>query len=105
MLLVFSTFPNEDKAREAVRRLVDERLVACGNIVPSVRSIYRWKDAVHEEAEVLVLLKVSRPAYPELQLRLRELHPYDLPEIVAVPVHAALPEYLGWVAENSHRTA
>ena len=103
MLLVFSTFPTEEKAREIVRCLVDEQLIACGNIVPALRSIYRWKDAVHEDAEVLAILKVSRPAYPAVQQRLRELHPYELPEIVAVPVEAALPEYLGWVAENSHR--
>ena len=105
MLLVFSTFPTEEKAREIVRCLVDERLIACGNFVPSMRSIYRWKGAVHEETEVLAILKLSRAAYPAVQQRLREMHPYELPEIIAVPVEAALPEFLGWVAENSHRPA
>ncbi len=105
MLLLFSTFPNEEKAREIVRCLVDEHLVACGSIVPALRSIYRWKNAVHDESEVLAILKISRPVYPDVQRRLRELHPYELPEIVAIPVEAALPEYLGWIAENSRRPA
>jgi periplasmic divalent cation tolerance protein len=105
MLLVFSTFPNEEKAREIVRCLVDERLVACGNLVPSIRSIYRWKGAVHEETEVMAMLKISRVAYPDVQKRIRELHPYELPEVVAIPVEAALPEFLGWIAENSQRPA
>jgi periplasmic divalent cation tolerance protein len=105
MLLVFSTFPNEEKAREIVRCLVDERLVACGNLVPSIRSIYRWKGTVHEETEVMVILKISRAAYPEVQKRIRELHPYELPEVVAIPVEAGLPEFLGWIAENSQRPA
>ena len=105
MLLVFSTFPNEERAREIVRLLVGERLVACGNVLPSVHSIYRWKGEVHAGAEVLVILKISRAVFPDMQARLRALHPYELPEIVAVPVEAALPEYLGWVAENSQRPA
>ncbi len=105
MLLVFSTFPNEEKAREIVRCLVNERLVACGNVVPSIHSIYRWKGEVHEETEVLAILKISRAVFPDLQARLRALHSYELPEIIALPVEAALPEYLGWVAENSQRSA
>jgi periplasmic divalent cation tolerance protein len=105
MLLVFSTFPNEAKAREIVRCLVDERLVACGNVLPSIHSIYRWKGEVHEEREVLAILKISRAVFPDLRARLRALHPYELPEVIAVPVEAALPEYLGWVAENSQWSA
>jgi len=105
MQLVLSTFPNEAKAREIVRCLVDEQLIACGNVVPAMHSIYRWKGEVHEESEVLAILKISRAAYPAVQRRLRELHPYELPEIIAIPVDTALPEYLGWVMENSHRPA
>ena len=103
MLIVFSTFPNEEKAREIVRCLVDEGLIACGNLLPAVRSIYRWKGVVHEESEVMAVLKLSRAAYPAVQQRMRELHPYELPEVIAIPVESALPEFLGWVAENSHR--
>ena len=103
MMLVFSTFPNEEKAREIVRVLVEERAIACGNILPAMTSIYRWKGEVREEAEVLALLKVSRNAWAHLQRRLRELHPYEVPEIIAVSVDAGLPEYLDWVRENCRR--
>ena len=103
MMLVFSTFPTEEKAREIIRVLVEERAIACGNILPPARSIYRWKGEVREEAEVLALLKVSRNASAHLQKRLRELHPYDVPEIVAVSVDSGLPEYLHWVRENCRR--
>ena len=101
MMLVFSTFPNDEKAREIVRVLVDEQLIACGNILPPMRSIYRWKGAVHDESEVLAILKVARSGYAVLQARLHELHPYELPEIIAVDVGAGLPSYLDWVRENS----
>jgi periplasmic divalent cation tolerance protein len=104
MMLVFSTFPTEDSAREIVRKLVEERLIACGSLVPIVHSIYRWREAVHDEPEVLAILKLSRAAYPDVQRRLCELHPNELPEIVGIPIDAALPEYLAWVAENSQRS-
>lgn len=103
MMLVFSTFPTEDKAREIVRVLVEERAIACGNILPSIGSIYRWKGEVREETEVLALLKVSRNACAHLQKRLRDLHPYEVPEIVAIAVDSGLPEYLDWVRENCRR--
>lgn len=103
MMLVFSTFPTDEKAREIVRVLVEERAIACGNILPGVASIYRWKGEVREETEVLALLKVSRNAYGHLQKRLRELHPYEVPEIVAIAVDSGLPEYLDWVRENCRR--
>lgn len=103
MMLVFSTFPTEDKAREVVRLLVEERAIACGNILPPMGSIYRWKGEVCEETEVLVLLKVSRNACANLQKRLRELHPAEVPEIMAVSVDSGLPEYLDWVRENCRR--
>ncbi len=103
MMLVFSTFPTEDKAREVIGLLVEERAIACGNILAPVRSIYRWQGEVRDEVEVLALLKVSRNACAHLQKRLRELHPYETPEIVAVSVDSGLPEYLDWVRENCRR--
>lgn len=105
MMLVFSTFPSEEKAREIVRILVEERAIACGNILPPMRSIYRWHGAIRDEAEVLAIFKVSRGGYASLQRRLHELHPYDVPEIIAVEISTGLPAYLDWVRENSSAEA
>lgn len=97
MLLVLSTFPTEDKAREIARTLVEEGLLACASVLPPVRSIYRWQGMMHDESEVLALLKCPVGGYPALEQRLRELHPYELPEIVAFEPAGGLPEYLAWV--------
>lgn len=97
-LLVFSTFPDGGQAREVARVLVSERLAACGNVLPGVTSIYVWQGEQHESAEVLVLLKTRRELYPALEARLKSLHPYEVPEIVAVELTAGLPAYLNWVA-------
>ena len=71
------------------------------NVVPGLRSLYRWQGKVHEDAEALLLLKTTAVRYQALQERLRALHPYELPEIVAVPVSAGLPAYLEWVAAQT----
>lgn len=99
-LVVVCTFPDVETARRIARQLVEERLVACGNLLPGTESIYRWKGAVETASETVVLFKTTQPVYPALQERLKALHPYEVPEIVALPIVAGLPEYLGWVAEN-----
>jgi len=101
ILLVYCTAPDPDTARELARTLVEERLAACVNVVPGLRSLYRWQGRVHEDAETLLLTKTTAVRYPALQERLRALHPYELPEIVAVPVSAGLPAYLDWVAAQT----
>ena len=100
-LLVWSTFPEPERAGHVARALVEERLAACANLVSGVQSIYRWKGAVETAPEVWVLFKTTRAAYPQLEARLKELHPYELPEIVALRPEDGLPAYLQWVAENS----
>ena len=101
LLLVFSTFPDDAKAREVARTLVGERLAACANLLPGMTSLYVWKEQTEECAEVLALFKTTRAAYPALENRLRTLHPYELPEIIALPPAAGLPAYLAWVASGS----
>ena len=101
ILLVCCTAPDPDTAHELARTLVEERLAACVNVVPGLRSLYRWQGKVHEDAEALLLLKTTAVRYQALQERLRALHPYELPEIVAVPVSAGLPAYLEWVAAQT----
>jgi periplasmic divalent cation tolerance protein len=100
VLLALSTFPDAEIARRISNQLVSERFAACANIFPSVESIYRWKEKIESGNETLVLFKVSEDRQSAFQDKLRSLHPYDVPEIIFVPVTGGLPEYLQWVAEN-----
>jgi periplasmic divalent cation tolerance protein len=97
MLIVLTTFANADQAAPVVRTLVEERLIACGNIVPGVRSLYRWEGRVADETEVLVLMKTRKQDWTALQSRLHELHPYDTPECVAVRMASVAPKYMEWL--------
>lgn len=98
VLLVFCTFPDADTAATVTRVLVEEKLVACGNILPGVRSIYAWEGKVEDSAEALVVFKTTGPVYAKLEKRLLKLHPYDTPEIVALEAGAAAKGYAAWVA-------
>lgn len=100
ILLALSTFPDAEIACRISNQLVSERFAACANILPSIESIYRWKDKVESGNESLVFFKVSEDRQAAFQDKLRSLHPYDVPEIIFVPVASGLPEYLRWVAEN-----
>jgi len=100
VFVVLSTFPNPDKAAEVARALVDERLAACVNLVPAVRSIYRWEGAVSDETETLAVIKTTRDRYDALAARLRALHPYEVPEMLALEVAAGHAPYLAWVGEQ-----
>lgn len=97
-LLVLTTLPTADKAAEVAKALVEERLAACANLLPAVRSIYRWQGKLQDENEVLVLLKTRAEHLERLKLRILELHPYELPEVLAVPVEAGYQPYLDWLA-------
>ena len=100
ILLALSTFPDAEIARQISNHLVSERLAACANILPSVESIYRWKEKIESGNETLVFFKLSEDRQSAFQDKLRSLHPYDVPEIIFVPVATGLPEYLQWVAKN-----
>lgn len=95
--LVLTTCPDADTAGRIARTLVEERLAACVNVLPPMRSVYRWKGQVEEAGEVLLLIKTSGTRFAALRERLRALHPYELPEIVAVPIVDGLPDYLAWL--------
>jgi periplasmic divalent cation tolerance protein len=100
-MIVLTTFPSAEKAAEIARVLVEERLIACANVLPAVRSIYRWQGKVHDEAEVLAILKTPAERLARLQQRLRELHPYEVPEMLAVRVESGWPPYLEWLAAET----
>lgn len=99
-VVVYVTAPDSDTAARIARSLVQERLAACGNIVPGLRSIYTWQGQVHDDAEVLLILKTRAERVADLAARVVALHPYDLPEVIALPVSAGLPGYLQWVADQ-----
>ncbi len=100
MLLVLVTTPSPEVAAGLARALVEARLAACGNVVPGVRSIYRWQGAVCDEAEALLVLKTTRGRFEALRDELLRRHPYDVPEVLALPVEAGSAAYLAWVAEQ-----
>ena len=99
MLLVFSTFASEEDAARVVRALLEERLIACGNLLPGARSLYRWQDGVADEREVVAIMKTRKQDWAALVSRLHELHPYEVPECVAVRIAAGAPKYLAWLDE------
>lgn len=99
--IVLVTVPDADKAAEMARALVDESLVACVNIVPGVRSIYRFEGRTCDDAEVLCVMKTRRDLYPALRDRVTALHPYRVPEIVAIDMDDAAAPYLAWLMEST----
>lgn len=98
ILLVFTNLPDRDAAKTLAADLVSRHLAACVNILSSCQSVYRWKGEVEEAEEVPMLIKTTRAAYPALEAAIRAGHPYELPEIIALPLAAGLPDYLNWVA-------
>jgi len=97
VLLCYCTCPDAASAQALARALVDERLAACVNRVPGVRSTYRWQGEVIDDGEELLLIKTTAARLPALKARLPQLHPYEVPELVAVPVADGHDAYLDWV--------
>ncbi|WP_395745325.1 divalent-cation tolerance protein CutA [Prosthecobacter sp.] len=97
LLIVLCTFPDHGKARETGTALVESQLAACVNLIPAVESIYRWEGKVETSAEVLAVFKTTREAWPRFERRLKELHPYEVPEIVALRPEEVGAEYARWV--------
>ncbi|SRR6266705_4972141 len=104
VLLALSTFPDRETAQRISNQLVTEKLAACANILPAIESVYRWKGEIETGNETLVFFKLSEDQQSTFQEKLRSLHPYEVPEIIFVPVSAGLPEYLRWVINNCHET-
>jgi periplasmic divalent cation tolerance protein len=100
-LIVFTNLPDRTSAFTLARALVDKRLAACVNVLGEISSVYRWKGEIADESEVAVLIKTRATAYPALEAAIKALHPYEIPEIVAVPVAGGLPAYLDWVAAET----
>jgi periplasmic divalent cation tolerance protein len=101
VLVVFSTFPSPEKAAEVGKILVGEGLAACVNLVAPVRSIYQWQGEVCDETETLAIVKTTRDRFDAMKTRLVELHPYEVAEVIAMPVEAGHLPYLSWVAAQT----
>lgn len=101
---MLTTLPDADIAGELARGLVEAGLAACVNVLAPCRSVYRWQGAVREDGEVPLFIKTTAELYPALETYLRNRHPYELPEIVALDVVAGLPDYLRWIAESTRAT-
>ena len=101
VLEVHVTAPDQERAEQIARTLVGERLAACVTILPQVRSIYRWEGEIHADAEVLCLIKTRADGFAALAERVKALHPYQLPEILAFEVTEGSPAYLEWLAAET----
>jgi periplasmic divalent cation tolerance protein len=100
-MLVLTTLPNADAAAEMAKSIVEERLAACANLFPALRSIYKWQAKMEDQNEVLVLFKTRQEHFDRLRSRILELHPYEVPEVLAIPVEQAYQPYLEWLAKET----
>src|SRR3712207_1975146 len=95
-IVILSTCATEEEAERIARALVDARLAACVNVLPRVRSFYRWQGAVEDATECLLVIKTSRPLFEPLRAALEKAHSYEIPEVVALPIVDGAPNYLSW---------
>ena len=100
-LLVLCACPDKEVAESLATGLVEAGLAACVNRVPGVVSIYKWQDKLEKDAEELLLIKTTADAWDKLEAEIRRLHPYELPEIIAVPISAGSHKYLNWIRETT----
>jgi periplasmic divalent cation tolerance protein len=103
-IVVLNTCASTEEAQRVARALVEKRLAACVNVLPGIRSVYRWKDAIEEEEEVLLVIKTSRALLPELMEEIERLHSYEVPEVIALQVTDGSERYLAWMnRELAHK--
>jgi periplasmic divalent cation tolerance protein len=98
--LVLTTVGSESEARKIARALVERHLAACANIIPRVRSVYRWKGEIEESEEYLVMIKTAKGREEEVRNAIRELHSYELPECISIPIESGSAEYLKWISDS-----
>ncbi len=99
-LMILCTAPDMESAEKISTALVAEKLAACCNIVPGLKSIYSWKGEIQKDAEYLIIIKTTRSVYEELEKRIVSLHPYEVPEVIALPVELGNMNYLNWIGQN-----
>lgn len=100
-LVVYCTCPDQATAERIAETVVGERLAACVNLIPGLLSIYRWEGQIQRDSELLLMIKTRDAIYHLLEARIRELHPYQTPEIIALPIQSGAAAYLDWLADNT----
>ena len=100
-IAVLVTAPSEEEAATIAKAIVGERLAACANIIRNVRSIYRWEGKVQDDPEVLMVIKTSSELFGRLEARVRELHSYEVPEVIALDITKGSEPYLGWIGQST----
>jgi periplasmic divalent cation tolerance protein len=100
-IVIFITVPNEDEAVRIARSLVESRLAACVNIVRNIRSIYTWQGNIEDDPEVLMIVKTRKNLFDALSEKVRELHSYEVPEIIALPIIKGSEDYLKWLRDST----
>ena len=101
ILLVLTNLPDRDSAEQMADVLIENRAAACVNILAECRSVYRWQGKIETASETPLLIKTTRTAYPRVEATIRAHHPYELPEIIAVPIEAGFSSYVKWVAQET----
>jgi len=101
LLLVITNFPDRVSALALAQKLVDERLAACVNVLADCTSVYRWQEKIENASEVPVFIKILAQHYPRVEQVIKAMHPYELPEIIAVPINNGLPAYMQWIAKEN----
>ena len=101
-MVVFVTAPSAEKAAEIARTLVEEKLAACGNVIPAIRSIYTWEGKICDEAEALLVLKIPAKRLQEVADRVVRLHPYDVPEVIGVRIEGGNERYIDWIVQSMY---
>lgn len=102
-LLVLTNLPDEPSARALAHQLVEQQLAACVNIQTGVQSVYRWQGSIEEASEVSLLIKTTAARYAELEVAIKAAHPYEVPEIIALPITAGWPQYLDWLSKETKK--
>ena len=99
-LIVLCTVPDRDTAEEIANILIADNLAACVNIIPGITSVYRWENRIEQAEELILFIKTGGTTYTAMQEKITDLHPYELPEIIAVPIQDGLPAYLNWLTQS-----
>jgi len=102
-IVTLCTVPDRESGERIGHTLVEERLAACVNIVPGITSVYRWQGKVEKAAECLLIIKTVTSRFEALKTRILELHPYEVPEVIGIPITSGSSDYLKWVTDNSSR--
>jgi periplasmic divalent cation tolerance protein len=100
-LLVISTVPNKEEGSQIAQKLVEERLAACVNISSAVQSFYWWQGRISDDQEFMLFIKTKSSLFPKLKERIKSLHSYEVPEIIALPIYAGSKDYLNWIQSST----